>query len=140
MRTAIFSLLLLLAAPALLAQSGIPDAGSPGMPLPAHPGKPMAVTPGITLTPQAQNWWAQPRSNNWRGPLLAQNRPFAFAMPSPQMPAGKMEPIPTQWPNAKFESIPTRWQNLKVVPAGGAAAAAIPATSSAALFASPERK
>jgi hypothetical protein len=134
MRTALFPLLLLLAAPALLGQSEVPFTVSPVAPLDSGPGK-------LTVQmPQAQNWWAQHPNNNWRGPLLAQNRPFAFAVPSPPTPAGKMEPIPTQWPNAKFEGIPTRWKNLKVVPAEGAGAAAIPGTGSAALFVQSARK
>jgi hypothetical protein len=129
MRTAIFCLMLL-AAPALLGQSAAPLQTSPGALSPPHSGDLTA------LTPQAQDWWAQQPNGGWQAPLLAENRPFAFAMPSPQMPTGRMEPIPTQWPHAKFEGIPTRWKNLKVVPAGTAA----PGTSGTTLFAQPARK
>jgi hypothetical protein len=132
MRTAIFSLVLL-AAPGLLGQSSVPFAASPGAPVPSHSGKLMA------MAPQAQDFFIQP-IGRWRGPLLAENRPFAFARPSPPGPAGKMEPIPTQWPGAKFEGIPTRWQSLKVVPAGAGGTAATGAGSSATLFVQAGRK
>ncbi|HTW47233.1 MAG TPA: hypothetical protein VMD92_04750 [Acidobacteriaceae bacterium] len=130
MRTAIFSLLLL-AAPGLLGQSSVPFAASPGAPVPSHSGKLTAIAP------QGQDFSIQP-NGRWRGPLLAENRPFAFARPSPPALAGKMEPIPTQWPNAKFEAIPTRWKNLKVAQARGGGAPAD--TGSAARFAQPGRK
>jgi hypothetical protein len=133
MRTAIFSLLLL-AAPGLLAQSADSLTLSPGAPRPSPPDK-------LTIImPRAQDWWAQQPNSSVRVPLLAQNQPFAFAVPSPQTRSGKMEPIPTQWPNAKFEAIPTRWKNLKVVPAGGADAASTPGNPSAGLFLQPGRK
>jgi hypothetical protein len=132
MRTLVF-FLSLAAAPALLGQSAVPFAALQGAPLPSHPGN-LTV-----LTPQAQDWWAQHPNGGRHGPLLAEDRPFAFAMPSPQEPAGKMEPIPTQWPNAKFEAIPTRWKNLKVVPADGGGAVT-PGNCDAALFVRPGRK
>jgi hypothetical protein len=138
MRTAIFPLLLL-AAPALLAQSAQTLTVPPGAVWPSEPPGPILLAPQTSLAPQTQDWWAQPPGSSWSGQTLAQNRPFEFAVPRPQAPAGKMEPIPTQWPSAKFESIPTRWKNLKVVPADGAAAAAAESGSSA-LFAQPARK
>jgi hypothetical protein len=133
MRTAFFCVLLL-AVPALLAQSPVPLTMSPGAPLPSHPGK------LIVVAPQAQDWWAQQPDGSVRVPLLPQNRPFAFAMPTPPAPIGRMEPIPTQWPSAKMEAIPTRWPQLKAVPIGGAGAASGPAPAAAALFLQPARK
>lgn len=136
MRTAIFSLLLL-AAPALMGQSGQPLTVTPETLLKPQPDQSTVLMQQTLQMPQAQDWWTQQPSSKWRGPLLAQNRPFEFAIPKPQTPLGKMEPIPTQWPNAKFEGIPTRWQNLKVVPAGGMGAA-VPGRGM--LFVQPGRK
>lgn len=140
MRTAFFCFFLL-GAPGLLAQSTVLTPAAPDALLPSQPGQSITVLTPQTLAPNAQNWWAQQQPNSkWRSPLLAQNRPFAFAMPSPQTPPGRMEPIPTQWPNAKFQAIPTRWANVTVVPLSGAGAAATPGTGTAALFVQPARK
>lgn len=128
MRTAFFCLFLL-AAPGMLAQSTVL--------LPASPEA--GLTPQ-TLAPNAQSWWAQQPGGQWSGPLLAQNRSFEFAIPRPQAPAGKMEPIPTQWPKAKFEGIPTRWAGVTIVPLGGAEAPATPPTGTAAFLVQPGRK
>ena len=139
MRTAFFCFFLV-AAPGVMAQSSTPFAESPDALLAPQPGQSITVLMPQTLTPDAQNWWAQQPGSHGNSPLLAQNRAFAFAMPSPQAPAGRMEPIPTQWPNAKFEGIPTRWANVKVVPLSGARAAASAESGGAALFVQPVRK
>jgi hypothetical protein len=46
--------------------------------------------------------------------LVARNE-----QPTPQLPASKVQPIPTQWPNAKVEPIPTRWPDFKLLPIAG---------------------
>jgi hypothetical protein len=132
MRTAIF-FVLLAGAPALLGQSSAPLTASPWASLPSQPGR------MIVVTPQTQDWWAQPPKAGQRDPLFAENRSFAFAAPAPPGSMGKMEPIPTQWPSVKIEAIPTQWPALKVVPIGDTDAAAT-ATSNPALFAQPARR
>ena len=139
MRTAFFCFFLL-ATPGVLAQSTVPLSATPDALLPSQPAQSITVLTPQMLTPDAQNWWAQQPGSHGNSPLLAQNRAFAFAMPSPQAPPGRMEPIPTQWPNAKFEGIPTRWANVKVVPLSGARAAASAESGGAALFVQPGRK
>jgi hypothetical protein len=111
-----FLAFILLASPVAFGQSSLPQAITPGAPLPSHSGN------LIVVTPQAPGFSVQPNPGR-RAPLLAQNRPFAFAVPAPQSPTAKAEPIPTQWPAVKFEGIPTRWANLRVVPIGGTGAA-----------------